>query len=123
MQLSGSTQANPTLATTYGSTGLRFLGNLGAGFRILLSERFALRLEIRDLVYTARVDSINGCDATDLTNIPSGGPVSSGCNSSTFTGKSGTASTALNIAQRLVGDNSSDVVNNIIFFAGLSYLF
>jgi outer membrane beta-barrel protein len=123
VQLSGSTEASPTSTTTYGSTGLRFLGNLGVGFRILLGERFALRLEIRDLLYTARVDSINGCSNADLTAISMQETPSSGCNAAPFTGNSAQAQKALYIAQKLVEDNSSDVVNNIIFFAGLSYLF
>jgi outer membrane beta-barrel protein len=129
VQLTGATEGAPNNPTTYGSTGTRFLGNLGVGFRILLGERFALRLEIRDLLYTARVDSIDGCSDADFiaiqnamgsSNIPG---VSSGCNTAPFKGQSIPALQALNVAQKLVEDNSSDVVNNIIFFAGLSYLF
>jgi outer membrane beta-barrel protein len=131
VQLSGSTEGAPGNATTYASTGARFLGNLGVGFRVLLGERFALRLEIRDLLYTARVDSIDGCNAQDLNEstivVPGGPAPSSGCNKSVFEGANGAQTTQqkteLFVAQKLVGDNSSDVVNNIIFFAGLSYLF
>jgi outer membrane beta-barrel protein len=130
VQLSGTTEAEPTNTTTYGSTGLRFLGNLGVGFRILLGERFALRLEIRDLLYTARVDSIDGCNAQDLNNssIVPGKTLapSSGCDAAVF-GTNGKQTqqqaSSLFVAKNLVADNSSDVVNNIIFFAGLSYLF
>jgi outer membrane beta-barrel protein len=131
VQLSGTTEGEPNNTTTYGSTGLRFLGNLGIGFRILLGERFALRLEIRDLLYTARVDSIDGCNAQDLndsqiTGQP--GKPSDGCDKAVFEGANGAKPTqqqsqSLFVAQKLVADNSSDVVNNIIFFAGLSYLF
>ena len=36
-------------------TGTRVVGHLGAGFRIFLSRLFALRLEIKDLTFAARV--------------------------------------------------------------------
>ena len=51
---------------TYGDTGARFMGSLGAGFRLQLGERFAFRLEVRDVVYTARMERVNGCNVDDL---------------------------------------------------------
>jgi outer membrane beta-barrel protein len=104
----------------YGDAGYRFLGNLGLGFRILLGDRVAIRLEVRDLIYTARVDHINGCTASDL-NSPS--PPSS-CNIAAFgpPGETSTA-TAKNQANQLLTDNSSAVLNNLLLFTGVSYLF
>ena len=63
LQLKDANDAGPA---TFGDTGVRFLGSVGAGFRVQLGDRFALRLEVRDLVYTARVDSVNGCNVEDL---------------------------------------------------------
>lgn len=129
VQLSGSTSKYTTSDTSYGSTGLRFLGNLGAGFRILLGERLALRLEVRDILFTARVDSINGCNAKDLAILGSTtAGVSSSCSTGNFSGGTTVAavnqqSTARSVASSLLGDNSSDVVNDIVFFGGLSFLF
>ncbi len=51
---------------TYGDTGNRFLGSIGAGLRVQFGDRFALRTEVRDVVYTAKVDQVNGCNESDL---------------------------------------------------------
>ena len=130
VQLSGPTNKFPTNNTSFGGTGPRFLGNLGVGFRILFSQRLALRLEVRDLLYTAKVDTINGCSNADITAIGTNGAVSSGCDKSDFA-QSTSNSAAVNqqhlsaatVAANLLQDNSADVVNDIVFFAGLSFLF
>lgn len=126
---------------TFGETGLKFLGSLGGGFRVTLNERFVLRLEVRDLVYTARTDSVNGCDSTDLDVmdralrngqplIRDGAPnvgVSGRCRLERFNGVD--SRTGYNragdvpLAKSLVDIPSSDVLNNVGFYAGLSYLF
>ena len=110
-------------AAEFGDAGFRFLGNLGMGFRILLGERIALRLEVRDLIYTARVDHINGCTSQDITQIGTNGTsTDAGCNAKAFT-NSGAAATDLTVAKDLLGDVSSDVLNNLLFFGGISILF
>jgi outer membrane beta-barrel protein len=119
---------------TFGDTGLRFVGSVGAGFRVQFGARFALRLEVRDLAYTARVDSVNGCNTADLTamysQIQQGQPVtaarvSGGCSVSSFSGmKNGyNLSDDVPIALNLVSTPSSDVLNNLGFYAGVSILF
>ncbi|MCI0574356.1 MAG: outer membrane beta-barrel domain-containing protein, partial [Myxococcaceae bacterium] len=45
---------------TFGQTGVRFTGSVGGGFRVQMGDRLAVRLEVRDFVYTARVDRVNG---------------------------------------------------------------
>jgi outer membrane beta-barrel protein len=107
-----------------GDAGYRFLGNLGLGFRILLGDKVALRLEVRDLIYTARIDEINGCTLQQLQpamNVPQGG---AGCDLNAFGAVgSNTRTTAINQATQLLKDNSSAVLNNLLLFAGVSYLF
>lgn len=121
---------------SYGDTGVRFMGSLGAGFRLQLGERFALRLEVRDVVYTARMERVNGCDAEDLKAMddklkgggdPAGAVVSGQCNLDTFTGiVEGTdvkRSNDIPLARALVRIPSSDVLNNIGLYVGISFLF
>jgi outer membrane beta-barrel protein len=137
MQLRAANSAGPD---TFGDAGFKFLGSVGGGFRVLLGDRFALRLEIRDLIYTARVDSVDGCSASDLsalnnwfrTGFSTGVPISSvtvsgGCQTQKFTGAD--AKTGYNFAEdiplalNLVQSPSSDVLNNVGFYAGVSFLF
>jgi outer membrane beta-barrel protein len=105
---------------TFGDTGFKFVGSVGAGFRVLLGDRVAIRLEVRDLIYTARVDKINGCTYEDLVSIYSGGnPVNGSCS-----GEDAFGSVAdRNQAQALLKQTSSDVLNNVSFYAGVSFLF
>jgi outer membrane beta-barrel protein len=130
-------RTNGTISqATYGDTGARFMGGLGAGFRLRLGERFAFRLEVRDVVYTARMERVNGCNVDDLRAMdqkirggqdPSTATVGDSCQVDTFTGtiedtdikKSNDVPLALN----LVRIPSSDVLNNIGLYLGISFLF
>ncbi|MBL8920647.1 MAG: outer membrane beta-barrel domain-containing protein [Myxococcaceae bacterium] len=121
---------------TYGDTGYRFMAGLGAGFRLQLGQRFAFRLEVRDVVYTARVERVNGCGVEDLramdTALRGGRPVSSAmvggsCRVDTFDGTDPDTgqrrSNDVPLALGLVRNPSSDVLNNIGLYAGVSFLF
>lgn len=121
---------------SYGDTGIRFMGSLGAGFRLQLGERFALRLEVRDVVYTARMERVNGCDEPDLKAMddklrggqdPATATVSASCNLEKFTGViEGTEtkrSGDIPLARALVRIPSSDVLSNIGMYLGISFLF
>lgn len=111
-----------TLAS-HGDTGLRFMGQVGAGFRVQLGKRFALRLEVRDLIYTARVDRVNGCSLSDIDTVIDGGSqVSSGCRVDAFEA-GGHRNANLRIARDLIQEPSSDAINLINFYAGASVLF
>jgi hypothetical protein len=118
----GPSAADPTAdPAQYGDAGIRFLGNLGVGFRITIGSYIAIRLEVRDLLYTARVDHLNGCTLQDVTDLQASQPaVSSGCSVKSFDPDD---STALTVAKDLLGDVSSDVVNDVVFFGGASILF
>jgi outer membrane beta-barrel protein len=121
---------------TFGDTGLRPLGSVGGGFRVQLGDRFAIRLELRDLVYSARVTHVNGCSASDLSAMAekldqgqsvSSAAVGSGCDLHRFDGVDARSnynrSNDIPLALNLVSNPSSDVLNNLGFYAGLSFAF
>ncbi len=125
-----------TVPARFGDTGLKFLGSVGGGFRVQMGNAFALRLEVRDLVYTARVDRVNGCDLKDFERMDEargGGqsfaelPLSGGCRYEQFDGVD--PETRKNyredivLGRDLVGSPSSDVLNNVSFYGGFSILF
>ncbi|HZA13299.1 MAG TPA: outer membrane beta-barrel domain-containing protein, partial [Myxococcaceae bacterium] len=119
-----------TSRATFGDTGNRFLGSIGGGFRVQFGDRFAVRLEVRDLVYTARVDQVNGCDFDDLDLMfrnlsqtdPAQAAVESGCRRETFSQASGGHLDVVR-ARELVRERSSDVLNLVSFYAGAGFLF
>jgi len=100
----------------FGDTGIKFVGQVGAGFRVRLNEDLLIRLEFRDLVYTAKVDSINGCSRADLSDTATS--VSGSCQLAKFT-----TDAQKSIARSLVEEPSSDVLNNLGVYAGVSYTF
>lgn len=130
---------------SFGDTGNKFMGSVGGGFRVQMGDRFALRLEVRDLVYTARVDHVNGCSANELRQmrdvfdtltreqldapdaISSQVMVAPGCQVQKFEGvdPQRNESRAYDIRQALslVEEPSSDVLNNVSVYAGFSVLF
>jgi outer membrane beta-barrel protein len=124
-QTSACDPSTGCLAASFGDTGLKFLGSVGAGFRIFLGARAALRLEVRDVVYTARVDRINGCSFQDLDLAENGGaPMHASCNAQTKArGGPWAREDDRQLASALLKDTSSDVLNNVGVYVGLSLLF
>lgn len=129
LQLRPSTD---TTGRTYGDTGFRPIASLGLGMRVFVSERFTVRLELRDLAYSGYVSRINGCNKTDAQEIeaaniqgrpPSG--LSSGCDAGAFgtPGALGTAHLNAGTAAQLLRNPSADVLNTIAFQGGVSWLF
>jgi outer membrane beta-barrel protein len=128
---------NDSGPATYGDTGLRFLGGLGGGFRLQLGNRIAVRLEVRDIIYTARVDNVNGCNTGDLRAMdaalragmkPSSANTSDACKVDTFEGLNPSTgkdrSLDVPLANNLVKPPiSSDVLNNLGLYLGVSFLF
>jgi outer membrane beta-barrel protein len=102
---------------SFGDTGFKFLGSVGGGFRVFLGERAAVRLEVRDLIYTARVDRIDGCSYDDLNAIAAGGAApNASC-------KPDSNLDDRQLAKLLLKETSSDVLNNISVYTGFSFLF
>lgn len=127
---------NAAGVATYGNTGARFMGSVGAGFRVAIADRFTVRVEARDLLYAARVDRVNGCSQSDLQALvnerPSGNPlsgvsVSGSCRVSSFQGTVKSTGynreSDLNNALNLTQERSSDVLNNLGVYAGVGMVF
>lgn len=125
-----------TAPDRFGDTGMKFMGSVGAGFRVQLGQRFALRLEVKDLLYTARADRVNGCNLADFDQLDAAAgearplntaQVSSSCKVARFDGVD--SKTGQNraddrvLARQLVEKPSSDVLNVVSFYTGFSFLF
>jgi outer membrane beta-barrel protein len=110
---------------SFGDTGVRPVASLGAGFRVFISERFTVRLELRDLVYSAYVSKVNGCDYTDANHLGDDPAysVKDGCSVSAFGSTPAEIKTNARYAADQIKESSADVVNNLAAYAGLSYLF
>jgi outer membrane beta-barrel protein len=110
---------------TYGDIGWRFMGEIGGGFRVQIGRWVAVRLEVRDLLYSARVDSINGCSAADLKALDTSPTASVGgsCNVAAFKGTSSSGrqnNLDIPLALGLTKTPSSDVLNNLGLYLGVS---
>jgi outer membrane beta-barrel protein len=110
---------------SFGDTGFRPMAGLGVGFRVFVNERFTVRLELRDLVYSAFVSKVNGCDAADTKalGLNEAATVKGGCSASAFGDTASDIKTNASIAADQIKESSADVVNNVAAYAGLSYLF
>ena len=118
--------ADSETGRTYGDTGFRPMGALGAGFRVFIGESATIRLEVRDLVYSAYVSRVNGCNITDATAISKDGraaSVSSGCSIDAFGSSLPEIQGNATVAASQLRDPSADIINHIAFFGGFSYLF
>ncbi|WP_224248965.1 outer membrane beta-barrel domain-containing protein [Hyalangium gracile] len=125
-----------TVPARFGDTGTKFLGSVGGGFRIQFGDSYAVRFEVKDLVYTARVDRVDGCNLADFEKMEaaraSNAPfselaLSGSCRFQKFDGVD--PKTKKNyrediiLGRDLVAEPSSDVLNNVSFYAGFSILF
>ncbi len=120
----------------FGNTGPKFLGSVGGGFRVQFGDSYALRVEVKDLVYTARVDRVDGCNLADFEKMETARAdnasfdnlgLSGGCQYQKFDGVD--PKTKKNyrediiLGRDLVAEPSSDVLNNVSFYTGFSILF
>ena len=130
LQLRPST--DPTTGRSFGDTGFRPMASLGIGLRAFVTEQFTVRLELRDLAYSGYVSQVNGCSATEtkliddayaLDQQPAG--LSAGCDVSAFgsPGKGGTGRLNAIGAYDLLKSPSAEVINNLAFQGGVSWLF
>ncbi len=102
----------------FASAGIRGGALLGGGFRVHLPGHWMLRVEVRDLIYSAKIDRLDGCTYHDygvLMGVEGGG-VSAACN------PDGLPEHLYGTARSRI-DGSSNTVNNVTGYVGFSYLF
>src|SRR6266850_7235743 len=122
--------SDPTTGATFGDTGYRPIASLGIGLRVFLSERITVRLELRDFAYSGSVSRVNGCNLDDVTRIEAAEGagqtatgLSGGCNERAFGAPGTQAQLNAGAAKDLLARPSADVINNLAFQGGLSWLF
>jgi outer membrane beta-barrel protein len=122
-------QLKPETGTpaTYGDTGVRFMGTFAAGFRLSLGKHFTARLEVRDVVYSATINQVNGCSRADLQELDlrtraiqrDPEPISAQCRTADFERLSADVLLARNLT-RLSG---SSVLHNAGLYLGAGFVF
>jgi outer membrane beta-barrel protein len=122
--------SDPTTGQTFGDTGFRPVGSLGAGLRVFLGERLTVRLELRDFAYSGYVSRVNGCNHADVVKIEaaeaggqSASGLSAGCDVRAFGAPGPQAQLNAGAAKDLLAKPSADVINNIALQGGMSWLF
>jgi outer membrane beta-barrel protein len=130
LQLRPSTDT--TTGRTFGDTGFRPMASLGMGLRVFVTERFTVRLELRDLAYSGYVSKVNGCTLTDVQKIETAeaqptptraSDLSPGCDESAFGSLGTQAKLNASGAKDLLAKPSAEVINNIALQGGISWLF
>jgi outer membrane beta-barrel protein len=122
--------SDPTTGRTFGDTGYRPIASLGLGLRVFLSEQLTVRLEVRDFAYSGYVSRVNGCSHEDVTKIEAAeaaghtaSELSAGCDERAFGAPGAQAQLNAGAAKDLLARPSADVINNIAFQGGVSWLF
>jgi outer membrane beta-barrel protein len=130
LQLRPST--DPTTGRTFGDTGFRPMASLGVGLRVFVTERFTVRLELRDLAYSGYVSQVNGCNLADVQKIETAEAqdpplaatgLSGGCDQRSFGPAGLLAKLNASGAKELLLQPSAEVINNLAFQGGISWLF
>jgi outer membrane beta-barrel protein len=122
--------ADPNTGRTFGDTGYRPIASLGAGLRVFLGDRFTVRLELRDLAYSSYVSRVNGCNLAEVSKIEaaeaaggSASGLSGGCDERAFGAPGTAAQLNAGAARDMLKTPSADVINNVAFQGGVSWLF
>jgi hypothetical protein len=108
---------------TYGDTGVRFMSTFALGARLSLGERFTVRLEVRDVAYSARVTEVNGCTRWDAESLrpdeqyPLVSPSCRGFGPGIEGARDGWA------AGSLITRSGSDLVHNAGLYLGAGFVF
>ncbi len=128
VQLRPST--DPSTGRTFGDTGFRPIASLGLGLRVFLGEQLTVRVELRDFAYSGYVSRVNGCNQADAAKIEiaeangqTATGLSPGCDERAFGAPGAQAQLNAGAAKDLLARPSADVINNIAFQAGVSWLF
>ena len=130
LQLRPSTDI--TTGRTFGDTGFRPMASLGIGVRAFVTDQFTVRLELRDLAYSGYVSQVNGCSLSDVQRIEAAealdppttaAGLSGGCDQRSFGSAGPVAKLNAAGAKDLLAKPSAEVINNIAFQGGVSWLF
>lgn len=113
-------QLKPQTATpaSYGDTGPRFMGTFAAGFRLALGRHFTLRLDVRDVAYSARIDKVNGCSLPALTDLIERPGVQESAECRGFP-----TQVDASLARALVRTPGSAVLHNVGLYVGAGFVF
>lgn len=104
---------------SFGETGARFMATFSAGLRVQLGERFTLRLGVRDVAYSARVERLNGCTYDDVSRpLTIGGAPSAECRTADFATPEDFRNSGFRLAI-----SSSDVLHHVGLSAGAGCVF
>ncbi|MFN7130801.1 MAG: hypothetical protein ACK4N5_01885, partial [Myxococcales bacterium] len=107
------------IRAAYGDAGLRFLTQVGAGVRVRLGERVALRLEVRDVLFSNRLRTVNGCTFRDIDNLDKGLAAESGaCRPEQFRFDEDKP-----LARKLLEETSAALQHVASVYGGVSFLF
>jgi outer membrane beta-barrel protein len=116
---------NESGPATYGNTGVRPMGALGAGVRLQYGKRFSVRLEVRDLVYMSGVSSVNGCNRDELRRMDAAfrggalGELNPSCSFENFSGRPNDVA----LANNLTKDTSNGLLHLVGLQLGVGFLF
>lgn len=113
-------QLKPQTATpaSYGDTGPRFMGTFAAGFRLALGRHFTVRLDVRDVAYSARIDKVNGCSLPALTDLIERPGVQESAECRGFP-----TQVDASLARALVRTPGSAVLHNVGLYVGAGFVF
>ena len=109
----------------YGDTGVHFMATVAAGLRFRIGEHFVARFEVRDVGYSAAINTINGCNGGDLAAInrrieagrdPGGAEVSSACRCFVSPNES-------RAGLWLTRNSSSEIIHNLGVALGAGFTF
>lgn len=109
----------------YGDTGVHFMATVAAGLRFRIGEHFVARFEVRDVGYSAAINTINGCTGGDLAAINrrleagrdlGGAEVSSAC-------RGFVSPNEARAGLWLTRNSSSDIIHNLGLALGAGFTF
>jgi hypothetical protein len=104
------------LSQSSADTGVRFMGSISAGVRAQLGEHVTIRLGLRDILYSSKVSSVNGC--SDTRN-----PLNAIDNDFAPSCQLGVAAADVNSAIGLMSNPNAELLQNLQLSLGVGVLF
>jgi hypothetical protein len=104
------------LSESSADTGVRFMGAFSAGVRAQLGERVTIRLGLRDILYSSKVSSVNGCSDTRNPLNTIDADFAPSC-------QLGVAPADVNSAISLLSSQNAKLIQNLQLSLGIGVLF